>query len=183
MRSKFQNIFNRISNAVFRQRVQLSIRWVQAKFGSDNTQFLSRPTVGNMVFFRYTAKTETLPYYDSFPLVIILEADDKGFAGLNLHYLSPQLRAILMDLIAPLFSHRDSDPFRPQPKLSYDTVKQITRSQYFKPCYKRYSYEQLNSGLLAIHFDEWENAIFVPNEAFVGLDKKMVWKESKENIK
>ena len=50
---------------------------------------------GRMYAFAYDPKTKkTLPYYDRFPLVILLNgAPGGGFYGLNLHYLAPKLRA------------------------------------------------------------------------------------------
>ena len=49
---------------------------------------VSRFVLGNLYFFHYTPKnSESLPYYDVFPLVLILAKYNDGFLGLNLHYL------------------------------------------------------------------------------------------------
>ena len=41
---------------------------------------------GRLYFFLYDPKTkDELPYYDRFPLVLVLEKYDDGFLGLNLH--------------------------------------------------------------------------------------------------
>ena len=42
---------------------------------------------------------ETLPFYDSFPLVIIIGKAKGGFLGMNLHYLPPTLRAKFLDAL------------------------------------------------------------------------------------
>ena len=53
----------------------------------------SRVLPGMMYMFYYHPKHEkTLPYYDTFPLVILLDTDRKGMNGLNLHYLPLNLR-------------------------------------------------------------------------------------------
>ena len=45
-----------------------------------------RPTPGMMYAFYYDPKhKETLPYYDTYPLVVIVELNSKGILGLNLH--------------------------------------------------------------------------------------------------
>jgi hypothetical protein len=48
----------------------------------------SRPLPGRMFMFHYNPKHKaTLPYYDQFPLIIMLESakPKKGFYGLNFH--------------------------------------------------------------------------------------------------
>ena len=45
------------------------------------------PLIGSMNMFFYDPKhKETLPYYDRFPLAIIVKPAPGGFYGLNLHY-------------------------------------------------------------------------------------------------
>ena len=54
----------------------------------------NREKIGQMLMFFYDPKTkETLPYYDTFPLIIVVGPAPGGFYGLNLHYLPPVLRA------------------------------------------------------------------------------------------
>ena len=54
--------------------------------------------LGNMYFFFYNPKhKKTLPWYDTFPLVFPIKSFSDGFLGLNMHYLAPKDRAILMD--------------------------------------------------------------------------------------
>ena len=50
----------------------------------------SKIRVGDMIMYFYDPKTkETLPYYDKFPLTIIVGPAPGGFYGLNLHYVNP----------------------------------------------------------------------------------------------
>ena len=49
-----------------------------------------------------------LPYYDQLPLVIISEPTPTGFSGINLHYLSPLLRADLVErLMEPVADSKE----------------------------------------------------------------------------
>ena len=41
------------------------------------------------MFFYDPKYKKTLPYYDTFPLVLPLERIPGGFAGINFHYLRP----------------------------------------------------------------------------------------------
>jgi len=49
--------------------------------------------VGEMYFFNYIAtKPEKIKYYDQYPTTYVINVDQFGFLGANLHYLSPKLR-------------------------------------------------------------------------------------------
>ena len=53
---------------------------------------------GDMVMYTYNPKLkEVLPYYDTFPLTIVVGPAKGGFYGINLHYLPPKVRAIFLD--------------------------------------------------------------------------------------
>ena len=57
--------------------------------------------VGEMYFFNYVAtKPERLKYYDQYPVSYIINVDQFGFIGANMHYLAPKLReAVATSLI------------------------------------------------------------------------------------
>ena len=65
---------------------KLKLRWY-AK--GHPTMSLPKPTdIGKMFFYGYNPKTKnTLPYYDIFPLVIMVRGLDNGWHGLNLHLI------------------------------------------------------------------------------------------------
>lgn len=61
---------------------------------------ISAGYIGAMLVFFYNAKTKKkLPYWDRFPLVLMVGPAEGGFYGLNLHYIPPQHRAVLFDLM------------------------------------------------------------------------------------
>ena len=58
----------------------------------------NKPFYGRMNMFFYDTKyKKTLPYYDTFPLVLPLEFYSDGFLGINFHYLPIPLRIKLLD--------------------------------------------------------------------------------------
>ena len=50
--------------------------------------------VGDCIYYSYSAKTEELPFFDTFPMTLVIDIDPiKGhFSGGNLHYLRPTAR-------------------------------------------------------------------------------------------
>ena len=47
---------------------------------------------GNLYFYTYNAITESLPYYDMYPLTYVLQMEKNGFIGCNLHYVKLKRR-------------------------------------------------------------------------------------------
>ena len=70
----------------------------------------SRTMMGHMYMYFYDPKhRETLPYYDAFPLTIMVERAPGGFYGLNLHYLKPNTRAIFLDKLTDTLTNDKYD--------------------------------------------------------------------------
>ena len=60
----------------------------------EPVEMRSKMAGGGMFMYYYDPKwKDKLPYYDQFPLTIMVEKAPGGFYGLNLHYLNPILRA------------------------------------------------------------------------------------------
>jgi len=132
--------------------------------------------LGGMYFFYYNPKLkDILPFYDIFPLVIPIETYSDGFLGLNLHYLAPTLRARLLDQLS-IFEQND------RLAVSYQMLQNATRSELFRPCIKRYLTQNIESQFLRIDSNEWDIAIFLPVESFIGASKQKVFKESRKRI-
>jgi hypothetical protein len=116
----------------------------------DPVEQRAKYVAGSMFMFFYDPKHRaTLPYYDSFPLIIAVGPAPGGFYGLNLHYLPIPLRAKFLD---------ESTKF----DLSYQYLKTTSSIKYFKPCYKHYLTKQVEGKLAYIPPPEWEIATFLP---------------------
>ena len=87
-----------------------SINWFRGKieaFGKPGPQQLLRDgrrtkgvNFGTLNMFVYSPKhRNTLPYYDTFPLVLPIGGAAGGFLGLNFHYLPIPMRIKLLDKI------------------------------------------------------------------------------------
>ena len=138
---------------------------------------------GGLFFFYYDPKTkEDLPYYDKFPLVLMLERYDDGFLGLNLHYLPIKYRVAFMNKLLDYGRFdEDGDPVRI--RITYDILTATKRFKEFRPCIKRYLTSHVKSRILAVQPDEWETAVFLPVHQFKKARPDKVWRESVQEIR
>lgn len=140
-------------------------------------------TVGRMYLFMYDPKTkETLPYYDRFPLIFPFRRVADGFYGINMHYLPHILRARLMDNLYSLANNNLKDDST-KLRLSYQLLNSAAKFKYFKPCVKHYLNNHVKSRYLWIPADQWDTALFLPLERFVGASKQQVWRDSRNKVR
>jgi hypothetical protein len=173
-----------------------SIAWLREKIAEikrpaaivrDIVQEKSRRTnqlkLGRLYAFVYDPKSkDDLPYYDKFPLVLVLEKYPDGFLGLNLHYLPYKYRvAFLTKLVKYAVTDKEDDIVRL--RVTYDILNASRRFKEFKPCLKRYLFNHMRSRLLAIQPKEWETATLLPLQMFKGATANKVWTESVEEIR
>lgn len=170
----------------FRDRAS-SVRTVNTKsLVEDKTKTyttIRNADIGRMYMFFYDPKTkDTLPYYDRFPMIFVVNKIPGGFHGLNLHYLPPTYRARLMDA---LYSVEDNDNVRKSKKLqlSYDILKSASRFKYFKPCFKHYLNSHVVSRMLYVPAEEWDIALMLPTQRFRKAGTAAVWKDSRQIIR
>ena len=138
--------------------------------------------IGRMYMFQYDPKgKDTLPYYDVFPLIFVLEKYNDGFLGMNLHYLPPLFRARLMDR---LYSIERQDNLRESKKLrlSYGLLNSVAKYKYFRPTVKRYLNSQVRSRFLWVPYEEWDIALMLPTQRFRKGKANVVWRDSKQLI-
>ena len=157
----------------------------KALFGkkSDKQRMMSQPLVGGMYMMEYVAKGRaTLPYYDRLPLIFPYKKVKGGFFGLNMHYLPLDVRAGLMDALYDTANNRKYDETT-RLKISYQILDKAAKYRDFKPCVKRYLTSQISSRFLYIYPSEWDIALFLPTERFVGASKSTVFADSRRAIR
>ena len=137
---------------------------------------------GHMYHFYYDPKTKAdLPYYDRFPLIFMVGPAKNGFYGLNLHYLPPKLRAAMMDNLYDIVSNKRYDE-NTKLRISYDLLKGASKYRYFKPTFKHYLNDHVNSRFIKIDSAEWDIALFLPTERFEKASKSRVFADSRKMI-
>ena len=149
----------------------------------EKTRYVRTFAKGKLYFFLYDPKTkEDLPYYDKFPLVLVLEKYDDGFLGLNLHYLPVKYRILFLRKLMQFALLDDEDDIK-RMRVTYDILNASKRFREFKPCVKRYLFPHIKSRILAVQPSEWETAMYLPVHQFKGEKPQKIWKESMEEIR
>ena len=146
----------------------LSNRISAARLMRDN-KLKKAPSFNKLHFFRYDPKLKaTLPYYDTFPLVMPIQSAKGGFLGINFHYLPIPLRMKLLETL-------DKRGFRGD----YSKLKNIRE---VKPTIKHYLKRQFVSGFLELEEDDYAPAIFMPVAQFKKASASQVWRDSRRKI-
>jgi hypothetical protein len=150
----------------------------------DSRERLKNKTaVGRMFFFMYDAKhKDTLPYYDKFPLIFPVDRTADGFTGINFHYLPLQMRAQLMDALYDITNNNRYDETT-KLKMTYGVLKGAEKFKLFRPTFKRYLTSQVRSRFVQIEPAEWDIALWLQTEQFIGASKTKVWADSKKIIR
>ena len=150
------------------------------KILQDKTRQTNSHFIGHMYFFYYDPKTkDKLPYYDRFPLVIPIQPYNDGFLGLNLHYIHPKHRIILLDKLSETASDNRFD-MQTKLRINYNYLSAFSRAYEATPCIKRYLGSHVESRFVEIFADEWDIAALLPVEQFVGATKNKVWTDSRK---
>jgi hypothetical protein len=148
----------------------------------DRDRLKNTTIIGKMYHFFYDPKyKDSLPYYDRFPLVIPIERYPDGFLGMNLHYIHPKQRILLLDKLSDILTN-DKYNEATRLKISYDYLSAATKIFQAKPCYKKYLFKHIESRFLEIGANEWDIAVMLPTENFVGAPKSKVFKESEDKF-
>ena len=172
---------SRFARAWLKSKVP-SLRPTRGELMRDRERFRNKSIIGRMYFYYYDPKTkDSLPYYDRFPLVIPIERYSDGFLGLNLHYIHPKRRIILLDKLSTILNNDNYDEST-RFKISYDFLKRASRIYEATPCIKRYLSSQVQSRFLEITAEEWDIAAMLPVESFAKATARKVWSESEDKF-
>ena len=148
----------------------------------DNLKPRSAPLPGRMFMYFYDPKhKKTLPYYDRFPLIFMVEKAERGFYGLNLHYLPHKQRAIFFDRLTD-YTTNEKYNLTTRLRLSYNLLKGSSRLSPFDPCFKHYLSEHVRSRMVEVPASDWETVLFLPSENFKKKNKNQVWTDSRKMI-
>jgi len=167
----------------FRKKVQ-NMRGInrRALMGEDPITKTADSITGSMYMFFYDAKhRDKLPYWDSFPLVIAVGPAEKGFYGLNLHYLPIELRAKFLDSLMDITNNTKYDEST-RFNITYSQLKRASKMKYFKPCFKHYLTSQVEGQFAYIPPPEWEIATFLPVAQWNKGSQSQVYKDSRSMI-
>ena len=141
------------------------IRRVPSSLLKENQNFVTRFELGKMYMFMYDAKTkDKLKYYDYFPITICLKRYSTGFMGVNLHYLSPKYRALLMDGLYEFYREIEDESYF---QIKYPTIKSVSKLRWAKPCFKQYQYSYIDSRIVEVRPEHMDMAVMLPSQRFI----------------
>ena len=140
------------------------IRRTPSSLIKENQNFVTRFELGKMYMYMYDPKGKNkLPYYDYFTITICLKRYASGFMGINLHYLSPKYRALLMDGLYEYYKEIEGNSYF---QIRYPTVKSVSRLRWAKPCIKQYQYGYLDSRIVEVLPEHMDMAVMLPSQRF-----------------
>jgi hypothetical protein len=185
-------INEQLAKAWLQPRTNQARAWLRAKIDDlkpsrqallrDKGRTRDSTIIGRMYFFYYDPKMkESLPYYDRFPLVIPIEQYQDGFLGLNLHYIHPKQRLLLLDELSE-FANNSKYDSSTKLRLSYDLLRRTGAAYQATPCIKRYLFTHVESRFLEITADEWDLACLLPLENFQKASASKVYSESRKQF-
>ena len=145
----------------------------------DRLRKQAQVSPGDMVMYTYNPKHKaTLPYYDTFPLAIVVGSAPGGFHAINLHYLPPKVRAIFLDKLNDVASNQKFNATT-RFKITYKLLMATKSYKYFKPCFKHYLSANVTSNIMKVNAAEWNIAIFLQTASFKKASASKVWSDSK----
>lgn len=160
---------------------------------NDSGKFISRLMPGKMYFYGYRPRGEaTLPFYDRFPLTLVLQRETDGFLGLNFHYLHPIDRANFFNNLARFINDPKFDE-NPDARIavtygSMKSAKTIGASKkgkalgFYKPSIKRYYYSNIVTKVTEVPPIYWKFMLFLPIDRFANIVREEVWKQSRRML-
>lgn len=145
-------------NIIAQQKGNLNISEIKRGYSKP-----PRVLAGQMITYIYSAKNAaTLPYWDRYPLVYVLEVTRTGWTGINVHYLHPMQR---MRLFSRNF---------------FNNV--YIENEISRPAMKRYLANRVVGKLVEIPLEDWQIMIYLPYEKFSGAVKTQAWKDSRRKM-
>ena len=195
MANAFERLKNDFGESLLDPRTDASRKWFldkvqQVSYRPNRASVMRKPPMreqsrvlpGMMYMFYYNPKhKKTLPYYDSFPLIILLDTNSTGIEALNLHYLPLRLRQKLFYGLLNKVAGKELDDDS-NIDVTYDYLKGARSLKEYKPCYKRYLTQNIAGSVANVPAPEWEIALHLPLASFKKQDENTVHKESQRII-
>lgn len=188
--SIFDTYNEHMSDAEIRKGTSSALKWYEMvlknnsritpenMIAAETRKITGTVVPGKMYLYKYDAKHKsTLPYWDMFPLIIMVGPAKGGFHGMNLHYLPYKLR---IQLLGSLINLSQNDRFTEKTKIATASkaLKQASSHKLIGPCFKHYLSSHVKTKFIQIHPQDWEMSVFMPLAKFQKENEKFVWSVS-----
>lgn len=155
---------------------QLRQKIVTDPYRQSNSLFL-----GKLYFFFYNQPDyrNTLPFYDTFPLLLLLRRTKNHIFGINLHYIPPKRRLVkFLELLKYTSNSQLTEGTRII--LPYSKMKTDNNWKIFKSCFRQYKINKISGNLINISAPDWPIAVNLPVERFKKKGKREIWSQTIE---
>tara|TARA_B100001939_G_scaffold347907_1_gene371253 strand:- start:1845 stop:2429 length:585 start_codon:yes stop_codon:yes gene_type:complete len=166
----------------FRNRVRRIRTNSEQFYKQSDLQKSRRFLEGRMFTFFYDPKTkDKLPYYDTFPCVMIVETYGSGFLGLNIHYLPPRIRIRFLE---KLFEYTNNEEFdeTTRIRITWNLLSSVTKLRASKAAVKRYLYSHVEGSALLVEPKYWDIVSFLPTASFSGASMVDIYRDTRNKI-
>jgi hypothetical protein len=172
-----------VKRSTLERNTRRSQDWLMKKLKKVDKEFLrSQPLIGSMMLFTYDPKHKaTLPFWDRNPLVIFISKKGQYALGLNLHYLPPRLRLVLLNKLMKFVNNKNLSE-RSRFRMTYEMLKGTSGLKMFKPTLKLYIRSHVKSPYLLVPPDQWTNVVSLPLARFNKKSNQAVYADSRKKI-
>lgn len=164
-------VMSMMSKSWFREEaIRLKkIRFNKRRFIISNSDDVKkRITIGRLYLFEYYPKgVDTLPVWDRFPLCLPFRGTDKGFYGINLHYLTYFQRAYLLERLV-----RGANKSSNRLRVSWEILNSFSRVPVAEHATKQYLLSQVQSPFKLIEIEDYTKAIMMPMAEYYGEEAR-----------
>lgn len=188
-------LFTNILNTAPKQTQEESLEWFRESVSEMSRGQFRRPSkilkegkrspsavIGRMYMFMYDAKYgDVMPYYDRFPLVIPFDFTDNGFYGINLHYIAPRFRVLLLEELYSMVSNEDMAE-EAKFQVTYELIRSVTGLKYAKPCIKRYLTTHIRGSIKQVDSSHWSVVSMLPTAQFKNFNVNTVYADSRKQF-
>jgi hypothetical protein len=154
------------------------------KYAKENirTGKSSKIIPGNIYIYNYKAKgydEGTLPFFDAYPLVLIIDSDSKYLLGLSLHYLPRPVRRFFIKKV--LMKNFDRLRRGQPAQLPYEDIRNAANLWYQEGIViiKRYLRNRVSSYVAEIPWREWINIVDGEGANWIDTSSEEVYKLTK----
>lgn len=131
---------------------------------------------GKILLFNYSPKNKnSLPYYDTLPLVLITGKVPGGFTGINLHYLPPGLRMKFVLSLLKLSINKNN--------INVNQLKRLSKNVFFRVAVKQYINSHVQGNMVSVPVQDWQNVAYLSLEQFKKQSNRHIWEDTIDAIK
>ena len=139
----------------------------------------AKPQIGKMYMYFYDPKhKDTMPYYDAFPLILMIGPAKGGWHGLNLHYLDPATRAWFFDQLEGISKNKRLDDDA-KIKLSYAQLMNSKKLKVAAVAFKHYLSSHVQSSIVEVPAKDWDIALMLPTAQWKNTTARAVYRGRK----